>query len=182
MQRPRLLYATSHRTVSYADCGRVRQNPRGGVDELSFDDFQDWFTGISMNARLPIAVALLIAGFAPRVEAIEMFTNFNYGTELGTRPYGIEVLSPVRYHAYPHGRWFQGPMPACGPAVGAAASPAASPALQSNAAAPPVPPPAAGAYSPIIVRPAATTARRSASGADDGWIRSSNFIPPANAE
>ena len=135
-----------------------------------------------MNVRLPIAVALLIAGFASRVEAIEMFTNFNYGTELGTRPYGIEVLSPVRYHAYPHGRWFQGPMPACGPAVGAAASPAASPALQSNAADPRVQQSAAGADSPIIVRPAETTARRSGSSADDGWIRSSNFIPPAQAD
>jgi hypothetical protein len=135
-----------------------------------------------MNARLPIAVALLIAGFAPRVDAIEMFTNFNYGTELGTRPYGIEVLSPVRYHAYPHGRWFQGPMPACSPAVGAAASPAASPALQSNAADPRVQRSAAGADSPIIVRPTETTARRSASSPDDGWIHSSNFIPPAQAE
>ncbi len=66
-----------------------------------------------MNARLTIAAALAIGGIASPVKAIEMFTNFNYGTELGTRPYGIEILSPVRYHAYQHGRWFQGETGPC---------------------------------------------------------------------
>ena len=71
-----------------------------------------------MNARLTIAAALAIGGIASPVKAIEMFTNFNYGTELGTRPYGIEILSPVRYHTYQHGRWFQGATGPC-PATGA---------------------------------------------------------------
>jgi hypothetical protein len=35
---------------------------------------------------------------ASPVGAIELFTNFNNGTELGTRPYGIPEMPPVRYH------------------------------------------------------------------------------------
>jgi hypothetical protein len=155
----------------------------GGAEKWSESDVnRDSSAGASMNPRLTIALALLTGGLASRVEAIEMFTNFNNGTELGTRPYGIEVLSPVRYHAYPHGRWFQGPMPACGPSGDVGKTPAASPALQSNAADPLVQRSPAGADSPIIVRPAETTARRNASNADDTWIRSSNFILPAQAE
>ncbi len=49
------------------------------------------------TCRLAIAlVAVLCSG--PKVQAIEMFTNFNNGTEFNTRPIGIDQLPPVRYH------------------------------------------------------------------------------------
>lgn len=41
-------------------------------------------------------VAVLCCGSQAR--AIEMFTNFNNGTEFNTRPIGIDQLPPVRYH------------------------------------------------------------------------------------
>jgi hypothetical protein len=121
-----------------------------------------------MKACVMVALALVVSGFACPAHAIEMFTNFNYGTELGTRPYGIEVLSPVRYHAYPHGRWFQGSMP-CGVPGGGPMGPA------------PVAP-QAGSTRANIVAPAETTAQRSTRSIDDKWIRSSNFLPPAQGE
>ena len=135
-----------------------------------------------MNARLTIAAALAIGGIASPVKAIEMFTNFNYGTELGTRPYGIEILSPVRYHAYQHGRWFQGATGPC-PATGA---PEMRPANGTNPSSEvPVQPPTASRAEirrPNIVLPSETTAHRADPDAEEGWIRSSSFLPPAQAE
>src|SRR5258707_15870253 len=64
-------------------------------------------------ALFSFAVVVAFGGVALPARAIEMFTNFNNGTELGTRPLGIEIMSPVRYHAYPHGRWFHGPVGGC---------------------------------------------------------------------
>ncbi len=137
-----------------------------------------------MNCRTLSAVVLAFGALATPARAIEMFTNFNNGTELGTRPLGIEVLSPVRYHAYPHGRWFHGPG---GPCENDGVMPAPPPAQPS----PPAPPPPLmkRATSARAERPKATIVepdeRRSvpqrSSNDDDRWLRSSNFHPPAQS-
>jgi hypothetical protein len=51
-----------------------------------------------MYRRLLSALILAFVGISSSANAIELFTNFNYGMELGTRPYGIPEMPPVRYH------------------------------------------------------------------------------------
>jgi hypothetical protein len=123
------------------------------------------------------ALVLAFGGLASEARAIEMFTNFNNGTELGTRPLGIEIMSPVRYHAYPQGRWFHGPMGGCdnyGPVgVAPGASPEAMPAaryiLSPNSQ-----------EKPVVIEPngSESTMPRGKATNDEDWIRSSNFLPP----
>jgi hypothetical protein len=53
------------------------------------------------------AAGLTIGGWSSPACAIEMFTNFNNGMELGFRPLGIPEFEPVRYHSWqPHG-WYE---------------------------------------------------------------------------
>ncbi len=123
------------------------------------------------------ALALAFGGLASEARAIEMFTNFNNGTELGTRPLGIEIMSPVRYHAYPQGRWFHGPTGGCDNSAPTGAAPGVSPAAV----------PAARYISspnsqvrPVVIEPndiESIPPRRKATN-DEDWIRSSNFLPP----
>jgi hypothetical protein len=135
-----------------------------------------------MNARLTIAVALAIGGIASPAGAIEMFTNFNYGTELGTRPYGIEVLSPVRYHAYQHGRWFPGAAAPCPTAGGPEMRPANGAAARSDVPNRSYQANRAETRRPSIISPSDSTTHGAAPASEEGWIRSSNFLPPAQAE
>jgi hypothetical protein len=77
-----------------------------------------------------IAAAVLAVTCVTPAYAIEMFTNFNNGTELGTRPLGIPELAPVRFHAYPMWRGgspceFQGPSSPAEPINVPAGAPAA---------------------------------------------------------
>lgn len=130
-----------------------------------------------MKRHALFALALALGGLASEARAIEMFTNFNNGTELGTRPLGIETMSPVRYHANPHGRWFHGPMEGCdnsGP-VGAApeASPAATPAARYSSS-------PNSQVKPVVIEPNGieSTPPRGKAINDEDWIRSSNFLPP----
>ena len=49
---------------------------------------------------------LMLGNWSSSASAVEMFTNFNNGMELGFRPYGIPEFAPVRYHSWqPHG-WY----------------------------------------------------------------------------
>ncbi len=92
-------------------------------------------------------------------QAIELFTNFNNGEELGTRPIGYDPMGPVRYHAYPHRwRWMAQRGEVAGPAGGA--------------------PYAAGATA-TPNRNATTVTAQPVKGpdAEDQWIRSSSFMP-----
>ena len=73
---------------------------------------------------IAMGLALAIGSWAAPARAIELFTNFNNGSELGNRPIGIEWLSPVRIHAnqpaplWP-GRWTENRCPpTAGPAEG----------------------------------------------------------------
>jgi len=50
------------------------------------------------TSQIVAGILLAIGGWAAPASAIEMFTNFNNGMELGNRPLGIEWMSPVRYH------------------------------------------------------------------------------------
>jgi hypothetical protein len=133
-----------------------------------------------MKRRAVFALALAMGCLASPAHAIEMFTNFNNGTELGTRPLGIEIMSPVRYHAYPHGRWFHGPTDGCdnsatfgeAPGVSPDVTPAARYISSPNSQAKPV------VIEPTGVEP---TMPRSKANAGEDWIRSSNFLPPAEA-
>jgi len=58
-----------------------------------------------------MAAILSIGWLAAPARAIELFTNFNNGTELGTRPLDVDEMSPVRVHAW-QGRW-HGPLGRC---------------------------------------------------------------------
>jgi hypothetical protein len=136
--------------------------------------------GVSMKRPVLFALVLALGGLASRAQAIEMFTNFNNGTELGTRPLGIEIMSPVRYHAYPQGRWFHGPMGGCDNSGPVGAPPGASPAAM----------PAARYISspnsrekPVVIEPngiESTPPRGKHTNGED-WIRSSNFLPPIDS-
>ena len=131
-----------------------------------------------MKRTALFSLVLALGCLASEARAIEMFTNFNNGTELGTRPLGIEILSPVRYHAYPQGRWFHGPMMGgCdnSAALGAAPGvlPAATPAARYISS-----PNSQG--KPVVIKPngiESTIPRRNATN-DEDWIRSSHFLPP----
>jgi len=130
-----------------------------------------------MKRSALFSLVLALGGLASHAQAIEMFTNFNNGTELGTRPLGIEIMSPVRYHAYPHGRWFHGPMEGCdnsGP-VGPApeVSPAAMPAAQYISS-------PNSQVKPVAIEPNGieSTPPRGKATHEEDWIRSSNFLPP----
>ena len=107
------------------------------------------------------AFVLVFAGLASPAAAIELFTNFNNGTELGTRPYGIPELPPVRYH------WWQKnycPPPEMQPPAtmprGAAPS---SMKLQSNG--------------PAIVQPQSSSDGGTTGSEDERFGRSANFLP-----
>jgi hypothetical protein len=59
---------------------------------------------------LTLLVLLSIGAWAMPVKALELFSNFNDGTELGNRPYGIPDMAPVRYHSgqpAPGETWWQ---------------------------------------------------------------------------
>jgi len=49
---------------------------------------------------------LMFGGGASPASAVEMFTNFNNGMELGFRPYGIPEFPPVRYHSWQPQSWY----------------------------------------------------------------------------
>jgi len=133
-----------------------------------------------MKRTALFSLVLALGGVASRAQAIEMFTNFNNGTELGTRPLGIEILSPVRYHGYPQGRWFHGSMGSCdnsaplgaAPGVSPVAIPAARYISAPNSQAKPV------VIEPNGIEP--NSPPRKATN-DEDWIRSSNFLPPIDS-
>ncbi|HEV3415471.1 MAG TPA: hypothetical protein VG056_01600, partial [Pirellulales bacterium] len=137
--------------------------------------------GVVMSRRTIFAALLAIGGFVSPAQAIEMFTNFNNGTELGTRPYGIEIMSPVRYHAYPRGRWFQGPANGCDNLGPPGIAPAALPATIDPDRPVRLPPTSVDGPVEIRPQPAESTTRTSAPDLEDNWIRSINFLPPAQA-
>jgi hypothetical protein len=161
---------------------QIGRKPGGVAERIERECFRDQVKELPMTARLMIAVALVIGGIASPVKAIEMFTNFNYGTELGTRPYGIEVLSPVRYHAYPHRPWLQGMTPPCPANAGPEMRPANNAAAKSDVPDRPSTASRPEIRRPNVIVPSETTARRAATESEEGWIRSSNFLPPAQAE
>ena len=126
------------------------------------------------------ALALILVGGAivAPAGAIEMFTNYNNGTELGTRPLGIEVMSPVRYHAYPHCRWFHAATPRCVeasgfPADGEMAVPFETGGDRATW------PASAAASSEIRPEPDQASANSQQGDGDDAWLRAANFLPPA---
>ncbi len=49
---------------------------------------------------------LIFGSEASPASAVEMFTNFNNGMELGFRPYGIPEFPPVRYHSWQPQTWY----------------------------------------------------------------------------
>jgi hypothetical protein len=162
----------------------------------------------SKLAAIVIALST-IAVLAARARAIELFTNFNNGTELGTRPLDVDEMSPVRVHPW-QGRWFHGRNNGCfNPAAeyGAAAQPGqfqgttsarrvgtpVGPEAQARNESQPPTPALAGRgrlkaelqrkLQPTVVEPTGTkpTGRRPDSTPDDKWLRSSNFLPPTDS-
>lgn len=134
-----------------------------------------------MVGRSLFALAL-VASLAAPARAIEMFTNFNNGTELGLRPLGIETLSPVRFHSWQHpGRWYHGPGVPCENSGSMPAPPVPVPPTPP----PPVPDRAASSRrpQPVIVEPDGVPAAglKPSGNANDDWIRSSNFLPPTES-
>lgn len=132
-----------------------------------------------------VAAALVsIGSLAAPARAIELFTNFNNGTELGTRPLDVDEMSPVRVHAW-QGRW-HGPLSRCfNESADAAASrseyapgqqPVGVPALAGRDRLKAKP-------QPTVIEPAAQkpSPRRSDSSSNGDWLRSSNFIPPTDS-
>ncbi|HEV2969263.1 MAG TPA: hypothetical protein VGY55_04675 [Pirellulales bacterium] len=130
-----------------------------------------------MTRRAIFALLLATGAFVSPAQAIEMFTNFNNGTELGTRPYGIEIMSPVRYHAYPRGRWFQGPANGCDGFGTQETAPAALPATIDPNRPVRLPPTSAEGPTEIRPQPAESMTRTAAPDIEDNWIRSINFLP-----
>ncbi len=53
-----------------------------------------------------LGAGLLVAVGASQAKAIEMFTNFNDGMELGYRPLGVPDFAPVRFHSHQPQRWY----------------------------------------------------------------------------
>jgi hypothetical protein len=142
------------------------------------------------------AFLLTFGSLAAPAAAIEMFTNFNNGTELGTRPLGIDEMPPVRFHSW-QGRWGHGPMGGCfNPSVetsiprsdmsgDTAQRPIGVPGLAGRGRVKAALDPDAQTrrgLQPTVVEP---TERRSGHRPDartDGdWLRSSNFLPPAES-
>jgi hypothetical protein len=157
-----------------------------------------------------IAVALFaIAVLAAPARAIELFTNFNNGTELGTRPLDVDEMSPVRVHAW-QGRWLHVRNDGCfnsPPEYGGTAQPGQ---FEGTASARPAGTPGApeaqarnesqtstpaladrgrvkaaiqSKLQPTVVEPTGTkpNGRRPDANPDDHWLRSSNFLPPTDS-
>lgn len=53
-----------------------------------------------------LGTGLLMAACSSQAKAIEMFTNFNDGMELGFRPLGVPDFAPVRFHSHQPQRWY----------------------------------------------------------------------------
>ena len=130
-----------------------------------------------MLRRAMLAAALMIGGFVSPARAIEMFTNFNNGTELGNRPYGIDVMPPVRYHAYPPGRCFRVPSGCDHPGFARLAPevPSGGDASERTALKPQPRDSRASEIRPQIVEPAAN---RPVPAFEDQWLRANSFLPP----
>ena len=62
-------------------------------------------TSILLGSSL-LVVGLMLGNGSSTASAVEMFTNFNNGMELGFRPYGIPEFPPVRYHSWQPQRWY----------------------------------------------------------------------------
>ena len=53
-----------------------------------------------------LGVGLMVGALASQASAIEMFTNFNDGMEIGYRPLGYPAFPPVRFHAWQPEGWY----------------------------------------------------------------------------
>jgi hypothetical protein len=53
-----------------------------------------------------VAALVSIAFVSSQARAIEMFTNYNNGMELGFRPLGYPEFPPVRFHSHQPQRWY----------------------------------------------------------------------------
>ncbi len=127
-----------------------------------------------MATRWMFGMVTIVAVSAIPAGAIEMFTNFNNGTELGTQPLGIDPMGPVRYHGYPR-RWrfsgqqrslaesreMTGPRTAAAHAFSAGTLTAPTSLLRSSSE--------------------PSSAKSTADG-EDRWIRSSSFLPAGGEE
>ncbi len=113
-----------------------------------------------MNRWLLSAFVLALIGLASPAGAIELFTNFNNGTELGTRPYGIPEMPPVRYH------WWQKnycPPPEMQPPATMPRAPA-----QSNMRMP--------SSGPAIVQPQSSSDQTGPGAGDAIWLRGTSVV------
>ncbi len=70
-----------------------------------------------MKNRYWIALFIALGGLPSPALAIEMFTNFNNGMELGTLAYGIPEMPAARFHWWQRCNGQTSGMPAPGPAV-----------------------------------------------------------------
>jgi hypothetical protein len=67
---------------------------------------------MKMKARsILLGIGLIVGGLTigswpSPAGAVEMFTNFNDGMELGFRPYGIPEFAPIRYHSRQPQCWY----------------------------------------------------------------------------
>lgn len=132
----------------------------------------------------------MVVGSPSTVYAVEMFTNFNNGMELGFRPYGIPEFPPVRYHSWqppswyerhgvcrPSGNWrFQPP-----PSAFDRGEPSPRP---RSAVPPPSVPGNQSQNDPVEIRgePTAGVAASPAGRDDIDWVRGESFLPtgPSN--
>jgi hypothetical protein len=124
---------------------------------------------------------LIFGGGASPVSAVEMFTNFNNGMELGFRPYGIPEFPPVRYHSWQPQSWYtrHGMVRPCG--NGQVEDYEGGPFGRPNTAvpAPPIPgnqsqnDPVELQAEPVADVSVAPSNRNAAA----GWVRGQSFLP-----
>ncbi len=119
-----------------------------------------------MKRWLLSVFVLVFAGLASPAGAIELFTNFNNGTELGTRPYGIPEMPAVRYH------WWQKNY--CPPTEMQPPATMPRPTAPSNMRLP--------SSGPTIVQPQSSSDGGASGSEDERFGRSSSFLPVGAAD
>ncbi|HEX3996954.1 MAG TPA: hypothetical protein VHX65_00205 [Pirellulales bacterium] len=55
---------------------------------------------------LLLGIGVSVACWASAARAVELFTNFNNGMELGYRPLGYPEFPPVRFHSWQPQGWY----------------------------------------------------------------------------
>jgi hypothetical protein len=122
-----------------------------------------------------LGIVLSVAVLCSQARAIEMFTNFNDGMELGYRPLGVPDFAPVRFHSHQPQRWYtrHGMVP---PSDDMQFSPPPSPPTAVPGSSMPGTQWQDGAIE-LRSEPAAGVASLPAEHEDVDWLRGQSFLP-----